>query len=123
MLFTTALLKMQHLQHIADENKVIFDLNDIFNDSTVEMQQIESEEIPDEIIKDILDEELSITSENSIQPKGLDPRSTCTTPDSKKRFKFISKEGVDEIASKRCKKKTHKQTTWGVKVFRGEKSP
>ena len=34
------------------------------------------------------------------------------------RFRAINKEQVDEIATKSCKKKTHKQTTWGVKVFR-----
>ena len=35
------------------------------------------------------------------------------------RFKAIEKEQVDEIASKSCKKKTHKQIAWGVKIFRG----
>ena len=44
------------------------------------------------------------------------PNSTGNQP------KMITKEEVDTIASKTCKKTTHKQMEWGIKVFKGNLS-
>ena len=101
----------------ADENVVTFDLIDIFNESKTEMNQIDSKEIPDDILKDILDnpEVFQCKQFDASNEQDQTPRSRTAN-----RFKNITKDYVDEIASKSCKKKTHKQTAWGVKVFRGK---
>ena len=36
------------------------------------------------------------------------------------RFWSLTKQNVDEIASKSVQQRTHKQTNWGIKVFKGK---
>ena len=100
-------------------------LKEIFNQDENIFEQIDSSEIPDNILCDILDQ-----TANSLQQKPLESESSfigadktsrsSSTSKTPSRFKVISKEDVDEIAGKSCKKRTHKQTEWGVKVFLNE---
>ena len=113
---------MQRLHKEADEIPITLNLSDIFDDFTMEMSEVDTQEVPDDILREILIAESSINSLLSeTKSDGIvSHRSTpVSTPKSNNRFKANSKKDVDDIASKSCTKKTQKQTTWGVKVFRG----
>ena len=83
-------------------------------------KELSSEEIPDDILQQFL---LDSIQENELLPQK--ETSSNARADEKNssnlssRFKSITKEYVDEIGNKSVQKKTHKQTTWGVKIFRG----
>ena len=46
---------MDHLPNKADEDVISFDLNDIFPNSETQMEELEAYEIPDEVLREILD--------------------------------------------------------------------
>ena len=115
---------MEHL--LADEEQIVtLDFCDIFNENNTEMHQIDESELPEEVLQDILMNENTILDEveakplNTVTEQKYEGRST---PDMKNqnRFKNVTKTDVDDIATKSCKKKTHKQTACGVKIFRGK---
>ena len=117
---------MERLLADSDENVISFDLIGLFNEKNCKMEEIDADEIPDNVLSELFDKEGNITLENAIQTepnsKSADKEdSQQSTGQNVKsyRFKPIDKEEVDEIASKSCKKKTHKQTTWGVRIFKG----
>ena len=109
---------MQRL--LDDEDAVIFDLNEIFGESKVEMEEISSDDIPDEVLTKILEQSENLTSEfrDPLVDLPANVNNAQETP-TKSRFKTVCTEDVDKIASKSCTKKTHKQTMWGVKIFKG----
>ena len=118
---------MQRLQQEDKENYVSFDLNEIFGTEEFNMTEIPSDEIPDDVLSEIiLDEAIQneIKAKPMLPPQGnVAARSTLTRTNSNEhRFASIENKDIDEIAGKTCKKKTHKQTEWGIKVFKGRKN-
>ena len=104
------------------EDVIIFDLNEIFTDQTVQMDEINSDDIPDEVLNQIIQDSEEITTEQAKTVLDLpEVERICNTKEipNKNRFKFVCNDDVDKIASKSCTKKTDKQTMWGVKIFRG----
>ena len=120
---------MQRLLDESDSGKLIIDLEQLFNENNVTMEQVDACEVPDDILSGILLDQNIITAQNTEQVSDLVTESDEQCAVSKpihdkenanvKRFKAIEDNEVDSIANKSCKKRTHKQTTWGVKVFKG----
>ena len=111
---------MEHLHKEdaqADENVVTYDLNEIFNDPNNSFKQIDQGEIPDSVLS-----EISANIDAIKQEIVTEPKATCGNPQQKSnQFALLSNDIVDKIAEESVKKRTLKQTTWGVKVFRGKK--
>ena len=64
-----------------------------------------------------------VNQNNSTNQTNLDSRvpladNTNTDP---MHFAEVTEEEIDALAMNTCKSKTHKQTNWGVKLFRGKK--
>ena len=116
---------MERLLDNFEEDAVTFDLNNIFNENETTFEQVDTSNIPDNVLKDLLN--TSFNNDGEIRDETATPQigersNTSLNAVNKKisnRFKVVTKETVDEIAGKSCKKRTHKQTEWGVKVFRG----
>ena len=99
---------MQHL--LEDKCVVTFDISDIFNESKTEMEQIDPDELPDGVLKEILiNEEVLIAQNTDENDSQLTTRSECEENNSEgaqpNRFRNISKGDADQIASNSCKKK------------------
>ena len=124
---------MQRLFTSSQESHVSLDLNEIFEVDNYKMETIDASDIPDSILSamliddhgifaqeikeeiDIKTPSTPIRSNNPINVNVTENKKTATP-----RFRSVTKEKVDEIASKSVQKRTHKQTNWGVKVFTGE---
>ena len=121
---------MQRLLENENETPVSFDLNDIFPSDDYKMETINAEDIPDSILSELLMNEHEIfpsevkqedEAKNVTSPsRSLNESNTENNKISTPRFRSVTKQKVDEIASKSVKKRTHKQTNWGVKVFKGQ---
>ena len=112
---------MEHLQEDADENVVSFNLSDLFDDAEKTLQEIDSSDIPDKELVEVANKIDAIKKEIQIGPGGDATRSTSAANSNAKnsRFASLTNHNVDEIAEKSVKKTTLKQTSWGVKIFRG----
>ena len=115
---------MECLPNKADKNVISFEISDIFQGNDINMSELNEDDIPDNLLRDLLDDPETlreISNETVKEPPQLDLcQQNTTTPSSKNRFKSVTKQDVDKIAGKSVTKKTHKQTTWGVKILRGE---
>ena len=120
---------MERLLENADERVVSFEIGDIFNDNSINFEEINTSEVTDselsEIILDgnLLLQQNAMPSDTGNKDQNKAENSDKITPNSttpkQNRFKIVSNEEVDTIAGKTCKKAMHKQTDWGVKVLRG----
>ena len=118
---------MQHLLDGSNEPVISFEIGEIFDQNNSEMDVINAEDLPPDLFNEIFETEDVSNLENEKETNVADGSSDGHVPRSRqvkeninsKRFKYVNEDQVDEIAGKSCKKKTHKQTTWGVKVFRG----
>ena len=116
---------MERLQPDAEEHHVLFDLTNIFNESEITFEQIDTSDIPDNVLSDILNqaerEEQQKVNQSEAAISIARSNTLLDTPKQKisNRFKVVTQDDVDQIAGKSCKKRTHKQTEWGIKVFRG----
>ena len=110
---------MEHL--LQDKPVITFDISDILNKTVSEMEQIDPNDLPDEVLKDLLDsnDDIFPTEASEVEPNKVDKAEDRSTPLQLNCFQNDTKIDVAQIASKSCKKTTHKQTAWGVKVFRG----
>ena len=75
-------------------------------------------EIPDDVLAGILDDVKQGHSEIVTKTNGCQQKAEHNAPQ-KQCFPDITNDTLDELELNTCKKKTHKQTIWGVKVFRG----
>ena len=114
---------MQRLPEDTENQLVSFDLADFFDGKNLEMSELDAEDIPDNILSEIIldptlqnTEKFETSDTNSPHGKLLKPRSRSN----ENRFKAVDDKQIDTIAGKTCKKTTHKQTDWGVKVLKGE---
>ena len=114
---------MQRLPEDTENQLVSFDLADFFDGKNLEMSELDAEDIPDNILSEIIldptlqnTEKFETSETNSPHGKVLKPRSRSN----ENRFKAVDDKQIDTIARKTCKKTTHKQTDWGVKVLKGE---
>ena len=98
----------------ADDNVISFKLGDIFQSNNVKFDEIKENELPDAVLADLIDGEDAIQSNPSGHLQVTDNNSTEPA-----RFQNLNDGEIDELALNTCKKKTHKQTIWGVKVLRG----
>ena len=93
----------------ADKNVVILDLRTIFNEKEFSFEKVEMCELPDNVLADILntsftdDKKKMNINVTEIQGRSTSSESTLT-PKMPNRFKLITKDKVDEIAGKSCKK-------------------
>ena len=107
----------------ADKNVVSFDILDIFNENTTEMEQIDPNQLPDNVLQEILNNENFENENNVTEAKAqvsLEQDDSQGSEAKSNRFRPVTKTDVDDIASRSVKKKTHKQTVWGVKIFQGK---
>ena len=118
---------MQRLLDSTENRVVTLDVMEIFNDNNTKMEEINTEHISEHVLYEIFNENNEMTMENYIEftpaqnvademSPQLDLKENLSV---QKRFKSVDTNEVDEIAGKSCKKKNHKQTSWGVKVFQG----
>ena len=121
---------MERLQSDKKRHLVTLDLREIFNDDDLQLEQLDTSDIPDNILSDILDSTINSEEQKSNKSEGehesirLDRSRSksdvyAIVKKNQNRFKVITHKDVDEIAGKSVKKRTHKQTEWGIKVFRG----
>ena len=110
----------------AGNDDVTFTLNltDLFDAENVKIDEINSEDTPDDVLAGIITDMPDKTSEKNeklhLSPAVAD--NFCKPPksDTKNRFRSLSKEDTDSICHNSIAKKTHRQTNWGLKVFTGE---
>ena len=111
---------MECLPQNIDETHVSFDLNDIFVPDELNLSEINPDDIPDSVLSEII-----VDEHFESECKSKETRSENETRSLKilnqNRFLQMESDQIDEIAGKTCKKKTHKQTEWGIKVFRGKR--
>ena len=95
----------------ADSNEVVFTLNlqDIFDCDEVEIQQVSSEDIPEEVLNNIINEEIHETPEKNVESDGIKSVADNSCPPKNSRFRPLTNEEVDAIGSNSVGKKTHKQ--------------
>ena len=101
----------------ADETAITFDLQSFFDQNSQNIGIVSAEEVPDSILGELLDEV------NKQYPAIIQKPQPSASPASelqKSRFPVLTTDEIDEIANNTCKKKTRKQITWGIKVFRGK---
>ena len=101
----------------ADETLVTFDLDVDFLENDIELNEINTDEISDDILANV---GLDLPAvQNDIMPKEATPEGR-TIQNKGKRFEVVSPEQIDEIAASNHAKKTKRQTAWSVNIFRGK---
>ena len=96
----------------ADETAVTFDLGINLLEDDIEIDEINTSDIPDSILAQVvLDLPRTEGQFNQID--------TTPKPTKGKHFETVSPEEIDEIAISNHVKKTKRQTAWSVNVFRG----
>ena len=90
------------------------------------MTEINSEDIPDDVLQQISDDlavKLIETSQNvtpTLSDTAINFAADPKFPKKKKKqFADVTNDQVDEIAKKSNTKNTHSQTRWVVKIFKG----
>ena len=111
-----------------NETPVSFEIGDIIDNSNINMEELDSVDIPDSVLSAIILETNTDFEQNieQVASKNIEDKKAIEKVYVKRRskprvHKLLNSNDVDEIAGKSCKKKTHRQTTWGVNVFRGNK--
>ena len=109
----------QHPLQNTEELPISFDIGINFNEDSIDLQEIDGENIPDAVLNELMDNVSTDFKENS--PR--EATNICTadniTKNKPKHFEVFTSEEIDEIGSSLVAKKTHRQTHWGVKVLRG----
>ena len=109
---------MECLQGSEGETLITLELKELFEDPDGKMDEFDTTNIPDNVLQEIFQnssEKSEILQErNNAVDLRADDKSKLPS-----RFKPDLKEYINEIGNKSIQKKTHKQTTWGVKIFRG----
>ena len=115
---------MDRLQTDNKDVTVSFNLNELFGENDLQISEIDSQDFPDNILSEIILDPTIINAQKMNE-------SECPLPQSKQvrsrswlnenRFKAVDIKEIDDIAGKIYKKTTHKQTDWGVKVFRDQR--
>ena len=108
---------MEHLLLPADEPVITFDLSKFLNENTTEMEQVDSDDIPDEVLKELLDNnEENFNDEASEMSNCSDAKTpNRSTPLQANHFRNITKSDVDDIATKSCKKNNTQTNCLGSK--------
>ena len=105
-----------------DNTAITFDLNSFFDENQDNIEIVSENDVPDSILGELMDS-VNQTFPELAQNQGASASSTATAEPQKqvlnRRFPVLSTEEIDDIANNTCKKKTRKQTVWGIKVFRG----
>ena len=103
-----------------DDPTFLIDLGQIFGKENVEMDELDTEDIPDANLVDLMK---GINENNPPIVQKPQP-SSAVADDIKPRVKVQSKrfldlndQEIDEIADFNTKSKTKKETNWGVKVL------
>ena len=114
---------MEHLQQDKLEDPISFDLGTLFDENSENLTELNADDIPDNVLSEIIMDPSILNTEQSRNMQTLEAlNDPMCTPKSntENRFKNITKQQVDDITGKTCKKTTHKQTDWGIKVFKGK---
>ena len=105
-------------EDVADDAVISFKLGEFFNSDNVIFDEMMKNEILDDVLAGILDDIKQGRSETVRKTDGHPQKAEHNAPQ-QQCFSNITNEELDELALKTHKNKTYKQTTWGVKVFRG----
>ena len=106
-------------EETADDDVISFELGDIFKSNNIKFDEINENDVPDALLAELLDHVQQGKDTIQENPTGhlLDADQSGTEPN---RFIDLTDGEIDDLALNTCKKKTHKQTNWGVKVLRGK---
>lgn len=106
----------------ADEATFILELSDMESSNEIHFEEIDTANIPDGDLGHLLEavqlQELEKPKENS----PLKQLTKCLKKKKTSRFKEVTEDDADKCQEESVALKTWKQTTWGVKIFRGKKT-
>ena len=106
--------------HKADEDVISFDLGINFNDQDTTLTEIDADFIPDTVLGELMGS-VGPNNDKSRQTEAAQQTSTLKQIKLKKnRFAVYTDEEIDAFGSNSVAKGTHRQTKWGVDVFRGK---
>ena len=98
----------------ADEPVFSLDLQEIFDCKDLDLEQVNSEDIPDDVLSSFINDDMAENSEKIDESECPSTSPAETNSSTTKRFRPLSSDEVDAIGNK-----THKQTVWGLKEFKG----
>ena len=109
----------------ADKPVFTLELRDLTVNPNIKFDELDGENVPDEVLVDLLESVQDDQGKTLRNPNGLDDLTATTsaavTPKSKRfRTLIMMKSTIFMILVTILLLKEHKQTTWGISVFRGK---
>ena len=111
----------QRLDKNNSEPVFTLDLDLNIDENSLNLSEIDSTYVADSDLMELVDSINENESKSDENPSAQNQQADDIGLNYKsKQFETPTEEQVDEIALNTCKKATHKQTTWGINVFKGK---